>query len=40
LMRTRFGPIKLDPAMPAGSYRNLTNAELRHLKSATSRVKK
>ncbi len=40
LMRTRFGPIKLDPTMPPGSYRNLTNAELRRLKSAVSKVKK
>jgi len=38
-MRIRFGPIKLDPGMPVGSYRNLTNAEQRRLKSATSKVK-
>jgi len=40
LMRIRFGPLKLDPEMPLGSYRNLTNSELRRLKSATAKAKK
>jgi len=40
LMRVRFGPIKLDEAMPAGSWRNLTSAELKKLKAVTSQTGK
>jgi len=39
LMRTRFGPIKLDPDMPLGSWRNLTSGELKLLKAAVSKQK-
>jgi len=39
LMRTRFGPIKLDPEMPLGSWRNLTSSELKQLKAAASKRK-
>ncbi|PIV30792.1 MAG: hypothetical protein COS35_04775 [Zetaproteobacteria bacterium CG02_land_8_20_14_3_00_50_9] len=33
LIRTRFGPLKLDEEMPAGAWRELTAKELRSLKS-------
>ncbi len=36
LMRTRFGPIKLDPEMPAGAWRPLKAAELKKLKTAAA----
>jgi len=39
LMRTRFGPIKLDPDMPLGSWRNLTSGELKLLKATVSKQK-
>jgi len=32
LIRTRFGPLKLDEGMPKGSWRSLTAAEVRKLK--------
>lgn len=39
LIRTRFGPIRLDPGMPSGSWRKLTSGELKQLKSTASRRK-
>ncbi|MDT8376128.1 MAG: pseudouridine synthase [Mariprofundaceae bacterium] len=36
LLRTRFGPLKLDPEMPPGAWRNLTAGELRQLKKAAA----
>ncbi len=32
LIRTRFGPLRLDPEMPRNAWRNLTRKEIRQLK--------
>jgi len=37
LMRTKFGPISLDPEMPAGSWRPMKAAEVRKLKEMAER---
>jgi len=35
LMRTRFGPLRLEEGMPKGSYRKLNRAEVKRLKEQT-----
>jgi len=37
LIRTRFGPIRLDPDMPAGAWRKLNASEIRKLETASKR---
>lgn len=37
LMRTRFGPMRLEEGMPRGSWRTLNRAEVRKLKEFTSK---
>ena len=36
LRRERFGPLRLDPALPPGEYRPLTDEELRRLREAAA----
>jgi len=38
LIRTRFGSLKLDPEMPAGSWIRLNSAEVKKLKASVSRL--